>query len=237
MSSLIARASGECTQYSSSIQAWENIQPKFQDTYQTKGGPENQQLPVANEKSALNPIEPRIKLPIKHSPFQTSNRVVHISRHLISWTRQTILIPVISRWSMQTELSRQFYKCYGTLQKPQLTFPLRSSFQTLFSLGASTTHSRQHLKRILHLLPTLYSFQAKFKCGQQNSKHRRRYGGATPGVGLRRGCDQSKHTFNYYSAEHIWGSMAQGFTKIGGCSAYGGSTPCPKLPLFKVREP
>ena len=71
MSSLIARASGECTQYSSSIQAWENIQPKFQDTYQTKGGPENQPVPVANEKSALNPFEPRIKLPIKRSTFQT----------------------------------------------------------------------------------------------------------------------------------------------------------------------
>jgi hypothetical protein len=28
-------------------------------------------------------------------------------------------------------------------------------------------------------------------------------GGATPGVELRRGCDQSKHTFNYHSAEHI----------------------------------
>lgn len=34
-------------------------------------------------------------------------------------------------------------------------------------------------------------------------KHRRRYGGATPAVGLRRGCDQSKHTFNYHSAEHM----------------------------------
>ncbi len=43
MSSFIARASGECAQYSSSFQAWENIQSKFQDTYQTKGGPENQQ--------------------------------------------------------------------------------------------------------------------------------------------------------------------------------------------------
>ena len=43
MSSLIARASGECAQYSSSIQAWEDIQSKSQDTYQTLGGPENQQ--------------------------------------------------------------------------------------------------------------------------------------------------------------------------------------------------
>jgi len=34
-------------------------------------------------------------------------------------------------------------------------------------------------------------------------KHRRRYGGATPAVELRRGCDQSKHTFNYHSAEHM----------------------------------
>ena len=70
MSRLIAQASGECTQYSSSIQAWENIQHKFQDTNQTKGGPENKQVPVANEKSALNPFEPRIKLPIKRSTFQ-----------------------------------------------------------------------------------------------------------------------------------------------------------------------
>ena len=32
-------------------------------------------------------------------------------------------------------------------------------------------------------------------------------GGATPAVGLRRGCDQSKHTFNYHSAntyEDLW---------------------------------
>ena len=39
-------------------------------------------------------------------------------------------------------------------------------------------------------------------------KHRRRYGGATSAVVLRRGCNQSKHTFKFYSAEHtrIYGS-------------------------------
>ena len=39
-------------------------------------------------------------------------------------------------------------------------------------------------------------------------KHRCRYGGATSAVVLRRGCDQSKHTFKFHSAEHtrIYGS-------------------------------
>ncbi len=50
MSSLIARASGECAQYSSSIQAWEDIQSKFQDTYQTKGGPENNQQIIRSQR-------------------------------------------------------------------------------------------------------------------------------------------------------------------------------------------
>ena len=109
---------------------------------------------------------------------------------------------------MQTELSRQFYKRYGTLQKPQLSFPLRSSLQTLFSLWARAQHAADSSENESYsCCQHIYSKQAKCKCGKHHKKHRHRYGGATPGVGLRRGCDQSKHTFNYHSAntyEDLW---------------------------------
>ena len=109
---------------------------------------------------------------------------------------------------MQTELSRQFYKRYGTLQKPQLSFPLRSSLQTLFSLWARAQHAADSGENESYsCCQHIYSKQAKCKCGKLHTKHRHRYGGATPGMGLRRGCDQSKHTFNYHSAntyEDLW---------------------------------
>lgn len=68
MSSLIARASGEC-----SIQ---QVKFKHEKTYiqvprhlRPKVDPKFSKIPVANEKSALDPIEPRIKLSIKRSTF------------------------------------------------------------------------------------------------------------------------------------------------------------------------
>jgi len=67
-------------------------------------------------------------------------------------------------------------------------------------------------------------------------KHRRRYGGATPAVGLRRGCDQSKHTFNYHSAEHTR-NYGSGFHESRWLQCLWRQHPVPEVAALGVRVP
>jgi hypothetical protein len=69
MSSLIVRASGECSIQQVKLKH-EKTHIQVQDTSRPKVDPKFSKIPVANEKSALDPIEPRIKLSIKRSTFQ-----------------------------------------------------------------------------------------------------------------------------------------------------------------------
>ena len=67
-------------------------------------------------------------------------------------------------------------------------------------------------------------------------KHRRRYGGATPAVGLRRGCDQSKHTFNYHSAE-LMRNYGSGFHESRWLQCLWRQHPAPEVAALGVSVP
>lgn len=67
-------------------------------------------------------------------------------------------------------------------------------------------------------------------------KHRRRYGGATPAVGLRRGCDQSKHTFIYHSAEHMR-NYGSGFHESRWLQCLWRQHPAPEVAALGVSVP
>ena len=67
-------------------------------------------------------------------------------------------------------------------------------------------------------------------------KHRRRYGGATPAVGLRRRCNQSKHTFNYHSAEHMR-NYGSGFHESRWLQCLWRQHPAPEVAALEVSVP
>ena len=67
-------------------------------------------------------------------------------------------------------------------------------------------------------------------------KHRRRYGGATPAVGLCRGCDQSKHTFNYHSAEDMR-NYGSGFPESRWLQCLWRQHPAPEVAALGVSIP
>ena len=67
-------------------------------------------------------------------------------------------------------------------------------------------------------------------------KHRRRYGGATPAVELRRGCDQSKHTFIYHSAEHMR-NYGSGFHESRWLQCLWRQHPAPEVAALGVSVP
>ena len=67
-------------------------------------------------------------------------------------------------------------------------------------------------------------------------KHRRRYGGATPAVGLRRGCNQPKHTFNYHSAEHMR-KYGSGFHESRWLQCLWRQHPAPEVAVLGVSIP
>ena len=114
---------------------------KFQDTYQTKGGPEIQQntrsqreVSIGSNRAANQAVYQAFNI------SAISYRVVTISRHQNSWTTKQILNSSQSHWSMHAELSRQHLKVLRKTTEAATTFTLRSSLQHFF-LWARAQHT------------------------------------------------------------------------------------------------
>ena len=88
MSSLIARASGECSIRQQVQFKHEKIYIQSSKTSQTRGGPESQSAKYRSQRDARIGSNRAVNQSVDQAfnISKTSNRVVHISRHQISWT-------------------------------------------------------------------------------------------------------------------------------------------------------
>ena len=129
---------------------------------------------------------------------------------------------------MQAELSRQHLKVLRTTTEAATTFTLRSSLQQFF-LWARAQHTTDSSENESYNRCQRICIQAIFKCGQYHLS----IGADMEGQHQQWSCVGdaiSRNTRSIIIRLNTRGSMAQGLSKIGGCSACGGSTPCPKMP-------
>ena len=129
---------------------------------------------------------------------------------------------------MQAELSRQHLKVLRKTTIAATMFTLRSSLQHFF-LWARAQHTTDSSENESYNRCQRISIQAIFKCGLQHLS----ISADMEGQHQQWGCVGdaiSRNNRSIIIRLNTRGSMAQGLSKIGGCSTCGGSTTCPKMP-------
>ena len=126
--------------------------PSSKTPIRPKVDPKTSKISVANETSALDPIEPWIKLSIERSTLQSNHIGLYRLADIKPLGQHTNLYFSYKSLKHADRAQPTILQALRNLSEAAIILfpPLKPSF----SLGASTTRSRQQWKRILLLLST-----------------------------------------------------------------------------------